>query len=104
MLQWDLLNVWSRFEKSGKVGPDVLVALAKAVAACGQSAEVLSTLPDGLADLRAKYSGGKPGDRRASLFACELALERPELALGRGGPEILRPFPWCFVVPRRACF
>lgn len=77
MLQWDLLNVWSRFEKSRKVAPDVLVALAKAVAACGQSAEVLSTLPDGLADLRAKYSGGKPGDRRAPYLPATLLSNDP---------------------------
>ncbi|WP_406698281.1 hypothetical protein V5E97_05425 [Singulisphaera sp. Ch08] len=77
MLQWDLLNVWSRFEKSGKVGPEVLVPLAKAVAACGQPADVLSTLPDGLADLHALFPGGKPSDRHAPYLPANLLTNDP---------------------------
>lgn len=63
MLQWDLLNTWSRFEKSGKASPDVLRALARAIAACGQSPEVLKHLPDGMNELHAQFDGGKAVDR-----------------------------------------
>ncbi len=77
MLQWDLLNVWARFEKSGKSSPDVLRALARAIAACGQSAEVLRALPDGLGDLHAQFDGGKALDRRAPYLPASLLGRDP---------------------------
>ncbi|WP_435018163.1 hypothetical protein TA3x_000109 [Tundrisphaera sp. TA3] len=77
MLQWDLLNAWARFEASGKAGPDVLRALARSVAACGQPADVLRNLPDGLAELHAQFPAGSRADRRAPYLPASLLANDP---------------------------
>ena len=77
MFQWDLLNVWARVEKSGRADAAVLQALARAVRACGQPADVLRSLPDGVADLHRQFPGGEPRDRRAPYLPPTLLGDDP---------------------------
>ncbi|MBL9204467.1 MAG: hypothetical protein JNN01_05240 [Opitutaceae bacterium] len=47
-LQWDLLQVWWRFERDEAADPATLLAMAKAIKALGQPRGVLEGLPSGL--------------------------------------------------------
>lgn len=59
-LQWDLLQVWWRFERSNNLDEATLIALAKAIRALGQSRAALTALPSGLKD----WKGAETRDRR----------------------------------------
>ena len=77
MLQWDLWNAFRRFEASEEADPALLRALAAGVRACGQPEEVLRGLPSGLDELRARFPGGRPGDRRSAYIPADFAPGDP---------------------------
>lgn len=55
-LQWDLLQLWWRFEQKGGADDATLLALARAIRSLGQSRDTLQVLPSGLASLAAQAS------------------------------------------------
>lgn len=59
-LQWDLLQIWWRFERANNLDDATLTALAKAIRALGQSRATLAALPSGLTG----WSGIETRDRR----------------------------------------
>jgi len=52
-LQWDLLQVWWRFERSGRTDDATLAAMARAIRALGQERAVFAALPSGIEALEA---------------------------------------------------